>query len=136
MYKDFCGKVPVSITTWVDSKHKNLYEPNVQSYASFQKTQLETTGQLAPLKVGTIDTMRAFMPVENLAKYFQVDVEALRKRLERHRAKYILDTDFYVESQDRGTRKPKYLYNVIMVAPIAENLKKKQTSVKHPSRKK
>jgi DNA-binding CsgD family transcriptional regulator len=44
-------RVAVNISVWIDAKHRHLYEPNIQSYASFQKTQIETTGTLAPLKV-------------------------------------------------------------------------------------
>ena len=63
--KGFGGKVPVSITAWVEPKHKNLYEPNVQSYANFQKTQLETTGQLAPLKVEAMARRGASVGVQD-----------------------------------------------------------------------
>lgn len=44
-------KVAVTVSVWIDAGHKHLYEPNIQSYANFQKTHLETTGMLAPLRL-------------------------------------------------------------------------------------
>jgi len=44
-------KVAVTVSVWIDAGHKHLYEPNIQSYANFQKTHLETTGTLAPLRI-------------------------------------------------------------------------------------
>jgi len=76
------------------------------------------------------------MGVTDLAMKHEVGAEALRKRLERYRAKHALDTNLYVESQDRGNNKPKYLYNEKEVLSIIEELKSKQTSVKRPTEKK
>lgn len=81
-------------------------------------------------------TAIGFMGFTDLAKHYGVDADALRKRLERRREKYPLDTDFYIESQDRGAGKSTYLYDAKMVAPIAEELKSKKTSNKRPSKKK
>lgn len=81
-----------------------------------------------------MDGLDSFMSVTDLAKYYNVDAEALRKRLDRQRKKHVLDTDFYTETQNRGTRKPTYLYNIKMVAPIVEELNKKQTSNKRPTK--
>ncbi len=67
----------------------------------------------------------AYMSVSELAKYFGVETEKLRKRLDRRRAKYLLDAEFFIESQDKGARKPTFLYNSKLVAPIAEDLKNK-----------
>jgi hypothetical protein len=74
-----------------------------------------------------------YMSSADLAKYHGVDAEALRKRLERYRAKHILDTGLFVESQDRGKNKPKYLYDAEKVLPIIQEIKKHGASVKRPS---
>ncbi|MFC1739711.1 hypothetical protein ACFL1G_11805 [Planctomycetota bacterium] len=66
-----------------------------------------------------------FMSVVDLAKKHGVNAENLRKRLDRYRAKHPLDVDFFVESQNRGRNKPKYLYNVKLVSHIIEELKDK-----------
>jgi len=94
--------------------------------------QLTSQKMLLP----TMVNVEGYFSCAELAKQHQVDPEALRKRLDRHRAKYALDTDFYIESQDRGVNKPRYLYNVKKVAPIIESLKKKETSIKRPPEKK
>jgi len=77
-----------------------------------------------------------YMSSADLAKHHGVDAEALRKRLERHRAKRILDSDFFVESQDRGKNKPKYLYDAEKVLPIIQEIRKQGASVKRPSKRK
>ncbi|MDI9430652.1 MAG: pentapeptide repeat-containing protein [Planctomycetota bacterium] len=77
----------------------------------------------------------ARLPAETLAEMFGVDREALRKRLERTREKRALDSEFFVEVANRGTRKPQYLYNPARVLPIAEDLKRK-ASAKRPPKKK
>ncbi|MBA7694225.1 hypothetical protein ES703_102832 [subsurface metagenome] len=78
----------------------------------------------------------SFMGAADLAKHYQVEPEALRKRLDRLREKYPLDADLFIESQDRGTRRPKYVYKVKKVAPHIIDLKKKQSSTKRPVKKK
>lgn len=77
----------------------------------------------------------SFMGAADLAKHYGVDTEALRKRLDRHREKHTLDTNLFIESQDRGKNKPKYLYNAEMVLHIIEELKSKEASIKRPSGK-
>jgi len=86
--------------------------------------------------LAALTSLSCFMGVTELANIYKVDTEALRKRLERYRNKHPLDTDFFIESQDRGTRKPKFLYNAKLVAPIAKILKKRKTSDKRPTAKK
>lgn len=78
----------------------------------------------------------AFMSAADLAKHYGVDTESLRKRLDRQREKHTLDTNLFIESQDRGKNKPKYLYNAKMVLHIIKKLKSKEASVKRPSEKK
>ncbi|MHC4397152.1 MAG: hypothetical protein ACYS1A_16045 [Planctomycetota bacterium] len=79
----------------------------------------------------------AFMSSSKIADFFDVqNREALRKRLDRYRKKHLLDTKLFVESQDRGKNKPKFLYNVKAVSPIIDELKDKSASVKRPSEKK
>ena len=78
-----------------------------------------------------------FMSVAELAECFEVDnKDALRKRLERFRKRNALNPDAFIEAQDRGVRKPKYLYNVKMAVGVIEDLKRTQASVKRPSGKK
>jgi len=137
--RGFTGKVPVSVTVWVDRNHKNIYEPSIRMYADFQKTQLETTGQLAKLNLsvgGSGNSGFGWMNARALAEKHGLNPEVLRKRLDRLRAKHPLDTDFFVESQDRGMNKPKFLYNEQKVMRIIESIKKKQASARRPSGKK
>lgn len=75
-----------------------------------------------------LGSKNAYMSYTELAELYRVDPEALRKRLDRRRAKYPLDTELFVESENKGVRKPSYLYNTKMVAPIVESLKKKRPS--------
>ena len=48
------------------------------------------------------NNLKGWHSVIDLAKHYDVDSEALRKRLERHREKHALDANLFVESQDRG----------------------------------
>lgn len=77
-----------------------------------------------------------YMSSADLAKHHGVDREALRKRLDRYRGKHIFDSELFVESQDRGKNKPKYLYDAEKVLPIIQELKKQGASVKRPSKRK
>jgi len=81
------------------------------------------------------EAVPGFMSAADLAEHYGVDAETLRKRLDRHRAKHSLDADFFIESQNRGKNKPKYLYNAKNALPVIEKLKGKQVSVKRPSEK-
>lgn len=81
------------------------------------------------------ENILGFLSVADLAKHHSVDAEVLRKRLDRHREKHALDTDLFIESQDRGKNKPKYLYSAEKVLPIIKELKKK-ASIKRPSQRK
>lgn len=78
----------------------------------------------------------AFMSSSDLASVFDVDAEVLRKRLDRHREKDPLNVEFYIESQDRGMRKAKYLYNFRYVVNVIEQLEKRRLSDKRPPEKK
>jgi hypothetical protein len=67
-----------------------------------------------------------YMSVTDLAKRFKVKkVDALRKRLDRLRAKNAFTPDLFVESQDRGANKPKFLYKVERVVDVVTKLKLK-----------
>ena len=71
-----------------------------------------------------------------MTEHFEVNnKDALRKRLERFRKKNALNPDAFNEIQNRGVRKPKYLYNTEMVKPIIEDFKRMQSSIKRPSKK-
>ncbi|MGA2070474.1 MAG: hypothetical protein ABSG97_03920 [Sedimentisphaerales bacterium] len=81
----------------------------------------------------------SFMNLEQLCKQFNVpnkNKQAFRKRLERFRAKNAFGTDAFIESQNKGGQQSKYLYNVKMVASIAEEVKGRSASLKRPSKKK
>lgn len=78
--------------------------------------------------VNILGHQNAFMSYSDLASIFNVDAEVLRKRLDRYREKNPLDPDFYVESQDRGFRRPKYLYNVKYAVKMAEKLRRSNMS--------
>jgi len=136
------GKVPVNITEWIAPQHKNLYEPNIRSYANFQKTQLETTGQLAQLRLSSADgddskARPKFMSATELAGHFDIqNKEALRKRLERFRRKHKFDADAFCEVQNPGRTQARFLWNVERVKPVVEQLKKREVSAKLRSNKK
>ncbi len=86
--------------------------------------------------VNAIEHRNAFMSYSDLASMFDVDSEVLRKRLDRYREKHPFDPDFYVESQDRGLRRAKYLYNVRFTVKIVEKIRRSKMSNKRPSGKK
>ena len=67
--------------------------------------------------------VNGFMGATQFAELYDVDAEALRKRLERIRIKNAFDSDLYVESENRGNRKAKYLYNPKRVIHIIEDMK-------------
>ena len=135
------GKIPVNITEWIDPKHKNLYEPNIRSYANFQKSQLETTGQLAQLRLSSADgddskASPKFMSAAELASHFDIqNKEALRKRLERFRRKHKFDADAFCEVQNPGRTQARFLWNVERVKAVVEQLKKREVSAKLRSNK-
>lgn len=67
------------------------------------------------------NSLAGYMSVTQLAEHFQVDNnDALRKRLERFRRKHFLDDDVFIESDDVGKHKPRFFYNVKMVASIVQ----------------
>jgi hypothetical protein len=94
--------------------------------------QIASTKTLLPALGNTV----SFMSVADIAEAYEVDPEALRKRLDRLRKAHPFDADLFVEPQDRGTRQPKYLYNVRRVAPQVKELKRKQSSAERPAEKK
>jgi hypothetical protein len=63
---------------------------------------------------------KATLSVAELAGYFGVPQEALRKRLERWRKEH---DDGWVETTNRKTRDPSYLYEVGAVRPVIEELR-------------
>ena len=78
-----------------------------------------------------------FMSVRELAEHFEVDnKDALRKRMERFRKKNALNSDAFREVQNAGVHGPRFLYNTEMVSGIITELKRTQTSVKRPSKRK
>jgi len=62
----------------------------------------------------------AFYPHRRLAELFNVDKEALRKRLERYRKDNL---NGWKPNSDRNPREPKYLYQLPAVKAIVEGLK-------------
>ena len=90
-------------------------------------------------EVKQVETQSGFMGIERLCKQFSVPDEnkqAFRKRLERFRKKNTLNSNAFTESQNKGIQQSKYLYNVAMVADIAEQVKGRRASLKRPSGKK
>jgi len=86
---------------------------------------------------GKAKAAQGFLSTRELADMHGIkNRDALRKQLDRFRKKHALHTDAFIESQDRGKNKPKYLYKEEMVAPILRDLKEKEASTKHPSEKK
>jgi hypothetical protein len=84
-------------------------------------------------------TLNGFMNLEQLCKEFNVpdkNKQAFRKRLERFRKKNTFDANAFTESQNKGGQQSKYLYNVKMIASIAEETKGRSASFKRPSKKK
>lgn len=82
---------------------------------------------------------RGFMGIEQLCEQFSVPdrkKQAFRKRLERFRKKNALNPNAITESQNKGFRQSKYLYNASMVADIAKQVKECSASLKRPSQKK
>ena len=78
----------------------------------------------------------SFMSMAELVEHFKIDRrEALRKRLQRFREKNTLNADAFIESENRGANKPKYLYNVDLVSPIIADHKRTKTSVRRPTGK-
>ena len=78
-----------------------------------------------------------FVSVKELAEYYGIEnKEALRKRMERFRKKNALNSDAFREVQNTGVRNARFLYNTEMVSGIIEELKRTQTSVKRPSKRK
>ncbi len=67
----------------------------------------------------------------SLAKRYKVPVEALRKRLERHRT---TDHDCFVEQANRSSKEPQFLYYGGKVVHIVDQLKSSpNASAKRPS---
>jgi hypothetical protein len=72
----------------------------------------------------------SFMSPVELAEYYKItNKDALRKRLERFRQKHTMDSNLFIESQNRGANKPKYLYNPKLIAHILDDLKEKENQV-------
>jgi hypothetical protein len=63
----------------------------------------------------------AFLSPAELAKYFDVNADALRKRLGRVREK---DHASFIEVADRAGRDPGFLYQLDSVRPVIESMKK------------
>jgi hypothetical protein len=79
----------------------------------------------------------AVLSPADIARLAGVDLESLRKRLERLREH---DHNAFIENENRTRKQPQYLYKASVVRPIVKDMKKKQasseTSSKRPSRKK
>jgi len=112
-----------------------IVEATVSNAVDATQGKPDDGGEKKPVETGHKGIAR-YMSSADLARHHGVDPEALRKRLDRHRAKYALDSDLFVESQDRGRNKPKYLYDAEKVLPIIQELKRQGASVKHPSKRK
>lgn len=78
-------------------------------------------------------TTKGFMSTREIAEQYNVSYESLRKRLERYRKENALNPDAFIESQNRGRNKPKYLYKAEGILSIIEKLKNKKASVKRPT---
>lgn len=72
---------------------------------------------------GSKVVVNGFMSVADFAKIHGVNAGALRKRLERLRGKNPLDSDMFIESQNREKNKPQFLYNPKRVELIIEDMK-------------
>ncbi len=92
---------------------------------------LKDTNTPVPDDTQDITIGEGFMSSTQLAERHGLNPENLRKRLDRYRGKCSLDSDLFVESQDRGNRKPKYLYDPQRVDHIIQDMKAK-TSAKRP----
>ncbi len=69
-----------------------------------------------------------FNSAKTIAKHYGLEYNTLRKQLERLRKKNLFDNNLFIESQDRGKNKDKYLYDVSRVESIIQKL-----SIKRPS---
>jgi len=67
----------------------------------------------------------AWLSAGDIAKSFGVPLEALKKRLQRHRKKGLLGHTWTDVQDSRGPRQPKYLYRVNYVMPLVRELKAK-----------
>lgn len=115
------------VTPEMISKYPKQMWTCTRNAGEFKSMILAGTGQ---------ETAIAFLTVVDLAKLFGVDTETLRIRLGRYRTRHALDTELFVESQDRGKNKPKYAYNLKRIQPIIEKMKNKETPVKRTSEEK
>jgi hypothetical protein len=119
---------------WFTIRREPRYKERIVEARQYVKKHLRECGLIDTRAARTgQEGIVGYMSSPDLAKHHGVDAEALRKRLDRHRAKHTLDSDLFVESQDRGKNRPKYLYDAEKVLPIIQELKKQGASVKRPS---
>lgn len=77
----------------------------------------------------------ALLSPSELADIFRVDHEALRKRLERWRAKNVMNREDWVEVDNPKPNSPRYLYRVRIARPIIEKMKGKSASARTSSQR-
>lgn len=116
---------------WVELKYRELVKgcncggKDIQTHIKLALQRVEKDLPKPPAETGHENAI-GFMSAADLAKHHRVDSEALRKRLDRYRANHALDANLYIESQDRGRNKAKYLYDAQKVLSIIKDLKSKK----------
>jgi hypothetical protein len=86
---------------------------------------LRVVGQREPIRLKQPQELVGMHSSTALADYFGVDPEALRKRLDRWRAKN-LDNVGWTETTDRKPNAPRYLFDVQKVRHLIEELRARE----------